>query len=82
MITEKLLYVIEEASQPENAQQVFVVGLTHISPAELLSFFTEIAYQMPHNRIMRLGDAHLSTPVPFPPNLLLIGTMDTMDFNW
>ena len=82
MITEKLLYVIEEASQPENAQQVFVVGLTHISPAELISFFTDIAYQMPHNRIMRLGDAHLSTPVPFPPNLLLIGTMDTIDFNW
>jgi len=55
MITEKLLFVIEEASQPENAQQVFVVGLTHISPAELLSFFTEVADQMQHNRIMRIG---------------------------
>lgn len=82
MITEKLLYVIEEASQPENAQKVFVVGLTHISPAELLSFFTDVAYQMQHNQIMRIGDTHLSAPVPFPPNLLLIGTMDTTAFNW
>jgi len=82
MITEKLLYIIELASQPENAQQVFVVGLTHISPAELLSFFTEVASQMQHNQIMRIGDAHLSAPLPFPPNLLLIGTMDTTDFDW
>jgi len=82
MISEKLLYVIEEASQPENAQQAFVVGLTHISPAELLSCFTDVACQMQHNQIMRIGDAHLSTPLPFPPNLLLIGTMDTTDFDW
>ena len=82
MITEKLLFIIEEASQPENAQQVFVVGLTRISPAEMLSFFTEVAYQIQHNQIMRIGDAHLSTPVPFPPNLFLIGTMDTTDFDW
>jgi hypothetical protein len=67
MITEKLLYVIEEASQPENAQQVFVVGLTHISPAELLSFFTEIAYQMPHNRIMRPGMLTCQRLSPFHP---------------
>lgn len=82
MITEKLLYVIEEASLPENAQQVFVVGLTHISPAELLSCFTDVACQMQHNQIMRIGDTHLSAPLPFPPNLLLIGTMDTTDFDW
>ncbi len=82
MITEKLLFIIEEASQPENAQQVFVVGLTHISPAELLSFFTDVAGQMQHNQIMRIGDAHLSVPLPFPPNLLLIGTMDSTDFDW
>jgi len=82
LITEKLLFIIEEAWQPENAQQVFVVGLTHISPAELLSFFTEVACQIQHNQVMHIGDAHLSTPVPFPPNLLMIGTMDTMDFDW
>ncbi len=82
MVTEKLLDIIEEASQPQNVQQVFIVGLTHISPAELLSFFTEVAYQIQHNQIMRIGEAHLSTPIPFPPNLLMIGTMDTTDFDW
>ena len=82
VVTEKLLYVIEEASQPENTKQVFIVALTHISPAELLSFFTDVAYQMQHSRIMRIGDARLSAPISFPHNLLLIGTMDTTDFNW
>src|SRR3990172_1014131 len=45
LVTEKLLFMIEEALLDENAKQVFVVGLTHISPAELLSFFTEVVYQ-------------------------------------
>jgi energy-coupling factor transporter ATP-binding protein EcfA2 len=82
LITEKVIFMIEEALLPENAQHMFVVGLIHLSPAELLSFFTEVAYQIQHNRIMRIGDTHLSVPVPFPPNLLLIGTMDTTEFDW
>jgi energy-coupling factor transporter ATP-binding protein EcfA2 len=80
LITEKVLFMIEEALLPENARLMFVVGLIHLSPAELLSFFTEVAYQVQHNRIMRIGDTHLSAPVPFPSNLLLIGTMDTTEF--
>jgi hypothetical protein len=82
MITEKLLFAIEEASQPENAHRIFVVGLTHISPAEQLSFFTEVGCQLQHRQIMHVGDARLLEPVPFPPNLLLIGTLDTEGFNW
>ena len=82
MITEKVFYIIEEALQPENAQQVFIVGLTNISPAELLSFFTELAGQVQHKEVKHIGDAHLSTPFRFPPNLLLIGTMDTGDFDF
>jgi hypothetical protein len=81
LITEKFLSIVEEALQPENAQHVFVVGLTHISPVELRSFFTEVAFQIQHNQIMRIGDTHLSAPVPFPSNLLLIGTLDTTDFD-
>ena len=81
MVTEKLLFAMEEASHSENTQQVFIVGLTHISPAELLSFFTEVAYQIRHKQIMRIGDTHLSEPIPFPPNLLLIGTLDTVNLN-
>ena len=82
LITEKLFFIIEEALQPENAQQVFIVGLTHISPAELLSFFIELAGQIQHKEIIRIGDVHLSAPVHFPPNLLLIGTMDTGGFDF
>lgn len=81
LINEKLLLVIKEALQPENARQVFVIGLTHISPAEL-SFFTEVACQLQDHRMTRVGNIHLTEPVPFPPNLLLIGTMDTLDFDW
>ena len=80
--TEKVLAVIEEASQPENLQQVFVACLTRISPAELLSFFTEVALQLQSGQITRLGDTHLSEPIPFPSNLRIIGTMDTLSFDW
>ena len=79
--TEKVLAVIEEASQPENHQQVFIACLTRISPAELLSFFTEVAFQLQNGQIMRLGDTHLSEPIPFPSNLRIIGTMDTPSFD-
>ena len=80
--SEKLLCLIEEAWRPENSGKVFLACLTRISPAELEEFFTEIAYQLRHGTIMRFGDVHLSEPVPFPPNLFLIGTMDTDCFDW
>jgi hypothetical protein len=80
--TEKMLSIIEEAGQPENTHQVFIACLTRISPAELLSFFTEVAFQIQHGQIMRLGDTHLSEPIPFPHNLRIIGTMDTPSFDW
>lgn len=80
--TEKILSIIEEAGQPDNTHQVFIVCLTHISPAELLSFFTDVAFQLRHGQIMKLGDTHFSEPIPFPPNLRIIGTMDTPTFDW
>lgn len=80
--TEKMLSIIEEAGQSDNANQVFIACLTRISPAELLSFFTEVAFQLQNGQIMRLGDTHLSEPIPFPPNLRIIGTMDTLSFDW
>jgi hypothetical protein len=43
LITETLLFMIEEAFQPENAQRVFIVCLTCICPAKLLTFLTEVA---------------------------------------
>ena len=80
--TEKMLAVIEEASQPENRQSVFIACITRISPAELQSFFTEVSFQLHHGQLMRLGQAHFSEPIPFPSNLFLIGTMDTASFDW
>ena len=79
--TEKVLAVIEEASQPENLKQVFVACLTRISPAELLSFFTEVAMQLQNGQIMKLGDTQLPDPIPFPSNLRIIGTKDTLSFD-
>lgn len=80
--SEKLLCLIEEAWRPENSDKVFLACLTRISPAELEEFFTEVAFQLQHGNIVRFGDVHLPEPVPFPPNLFLIGTMDTARFDW
>jgi len=74
----KILALIEEAWQPENAGKVFHACLTRITLAELTGFFSEVASQLRHGHIMRLPSFHLSHPVPFPPNLSLIGTMDTL----
>ncbi len=81
-VTEKVLSIIEEASQPENSKKVFIACLTKISPAELLSFFSEVAFQLQHGQIMRIGDTHFSEPKPFPSNMFMIGTMDTSSFEW
>ncbi len=80
--TEKIMSIIEEAGQPENAHQVFIACLTQITPAELLSFFAEVSYQLQNGQIMRLGDTHLTEPIKFPANLRIIGTMDTNSFDW
>jgi hypothetical protein len=75
--TDKILALIEEAWKPENGNRMFLACLTRISPAELMGFFSEVAFQLRHGQIMRLPTAHLSEPIPYPPNLFLVGTMDT-----
>ena len=80
--TEKLCWLIEEAWQPQNTHRVYIGCLTRISPGELLSFFTEVAAQLRHGHLTTLGDIHFSGSIPFPPNLFLIGTMDTLNFDW
>lgn len=79
--TDKILALIEEAWKPENANRVFLACLKRISPAELMGFFSEVAFQLRHGQIMRLPTAHLSEPIPYPPNLFLVGTMDTNRFD-
>jgi hypothetical protein len=80
--TEKLFSLIEEAWLPENRQRIFLACLMRISPAELLGFFTQTAFQLHQRQLIQLGNVHLSEPIPFPPNLLLVGTMDTSEFEW
>lgn len=79
---EKLLCLIEEAWQPQNNRRVYLACIIRMSPAELLSFFTEIAFQLRHGQLMRLGDRHFQQPIPFPPNLFVVGTMDLDQFNF
>lgn len=82
LIAAKLLALIEEAWQPENRQRVFLACLTHISPSELLGFFSELAPQLRSGQIVNLPTLYLSEPVSFPPNLFLVGTIDTQQFRW
>ncbi len=77
----KILALVEEALQPVNANRVFIACLTRISPAELNGYFSEVAFQLGHGQLMRLPGAHLLEPIPYPPNLFLLGTMDTTDCN-
>lgn len=80
--SDKVLNLIEEAGRPENARRVYMACLAGISPAELTGFFSELAYQLRHGQIMRLPGLHLTEPIPYPPNLLLIGTMDAERLDW
>lgn len=80
--TWKILGLVEEALQPENADQVFIACLNCICPAEVMGFFSEVAFQLWHGQIMRLPAVHLTEPIPWPPNLFMIGTMDTSRFDW
>jgi hypothetical protein len=79
---DKFLSMIQEALQPENARRVFIACLSRISPAELIGFFSELAYQLGHGQVMRLPSVHFTEPIPYPTNLFLIGTMDTAKFDW
>ncbi len=80
--TDKLLFVLNEAWRPENARRLFIVCLTRISPAELIDYFCELATQVSKGVVTHLGDHYFETPFPFPSNLRLIGTMDTLDYRW
>jgi hypothetical protein len=76
-----IIELTAEAWQPENARRVLIGCLTRISPAEVTRLFTEVACQLRHGQIMQLPGLHLTQPVPYPPNLLLVGTMDVDHLN-
>lgn len=76
----EIINLMGEAWRSENAGRVLVVCLARISPAEVAGLFTEMAFQLRHGQIMQLPGIHLTRPVPYPPNLLLIGTLDVDHF--
>ena len=78
----KVIELIHEAGQPDNSERIYLGFLTRISPAELNEFFSEVAFQLKHDQVMRVSSIHLSTPMPFPSNMFLIGTMDNNQFKW
>ena len=80
--SDKVLNLMEEAGRPANARRVYIACLTRISPAELTGFFSELACQFQHGQIMRLPGLHLTEPISYPPNFLLIGTMDVARLDW
>ncbi len=75
--TSKILELIEVAWRSENTSRVFIACLNRISPAELEGYFLDTAFQLQRGELMRLPTAHFAEPVPFPPNLIVIGTLDT-----
>jgi hypothetical protein len=77
----EIIDLMGEAWRPENARRVLMACLARISPAEVAGLFAEVAFQLQHGQIMQLPGLHLTRPVPFPPNLLLVGTMDVDHFN-
>ena len=79
---ERILALVEEAWLPRNTGRVFIACLSQISPAELSGFFAELGYQLQHDELIRLPGAHLTRPVPFPRNLLIIGTLDRRWLDW
>lgn len=80
--SDKIVELLQEASLPENGQRIYIACLTRISPAELNEFFSEVAFQLQHDQIMRVASIHLNEPIPFPRNFFLIGTMDADQFSW
>jgi hypothetical protein len=79
--SEKLLCLIEEAWRLENSGKVYIACLARISQAEVTTLFSEIAFQARQGHIMQFGDVHFSTPLPYPPNFFLVGTLDIPRFD-
>lgn len=69
---QKLLWLLEEAARPKNADRLFIACLARISPAEVFNIFS-----MSGLRLFQGGES-----IPFPPNIRLIGTLDSAEFHW
>ena len=79
---EKMLALIEEACLPQNTWKPHIACLTRISRAEWSGLLSELAFQLRHGQLMRLATIHFEWPIPFPPNVFIVATMDTTEVDW
>jgi hypothetical protein len=77
-----LFALMEEAWQPEQQGRPFVVCLRRISPAELRTFFTRQGLDLLYRQFLGWQLTQPLPPLPLPPNLTLIATLDTGRFRW
>lgn len=77
---DRLLALIEDAWQKENANRLFIACLSRISPAELYEHFSTPGFQFWPDQV-RVEGVSADAPIPYPPNFRLLGTMDTVRFN-
>ncbi len=80
--TGKIMLLRNQASLPQNANRLYFAYLNGISPAEISGFFSDMAFQIQHDRLMCLPAAHFATPVSYPSNLILLGTMNSSASHW
>jgi hypothetical protein len=79
--TLKIETLIETAWAFENRKKNYIGALISMSPGEVQEYFSEIAFQIRSERIMRLPTTHFSEPIPFPRNLSIVGTINTSNFS-
>jgi hypothetical protein len=73
---EKISALLSEASQAENADEVFIACLMKISPAELDGCFSALAGLIQGSSVKPLPGDYYWPPFCYPPNMNIIGTMD------
>ena len=77
-----LFTFIDEAWQPEHRGDAYLVCLERISPAELGPFFTRSGLELLFRQFLHWNEPQTLPVLPYPPNLILIGTVDAPRFRW
>jgi Cu+-exporting ATPase len=77
----KIQVLIEESEHPAHQDQVFMVCLTRISPAEIYTLFIELVEAHQQDQVTSVADSVSPQSHRLPDNLLIIGTMDAPDFD-
>jgi len=80
--TLKIFSLIKEACRSDNGNQAYIGLLSRISLAELEGYFSRLASQIMEGVVQDLPSGRMQDPLPFPPNLRLIGTVDVPSYSW